>query len=128
VVLFIGFEFNFWLMKQREDAFPTDGYPVISEEDFNKRVLKGENLCILDNLVLDLTPYVHRHPGGAFLLTQTVGRDISKFFYGGYALDGNGGKPGSNKSVHTHTNVARKIAIKHVVAFIGSATVSTLNY
>jgi len=69
IVLFLGFEANFQLMKDREDAFPTDGYPIISEAEFNIRVRKGENLCILDNLVLDLTNYVHQHPGGAFLIT-----------------------------------------------------------
>ena len=115
-------------MKQREDEFPTEGYAVISEEEFNNRVRKGETLCILDNLVLNLQPYFHQHPGGAFLLTQTVGRDISKFFYGGYTLDGNGGKPGSNKKVHAHTNVARKVAIQHVVAFIGCSSVNEDKY
>ena len=26
------------------------------------------------------------HPGGRFMINKTVGRDISKFFYGGYQL------------------------------------------
>jgi len=40
-----------------------------------------------------MSSYAFQHPGGAFLLEYNVGRDISKFFYGGYALDGNSSDP-----------------------------------
>ena len=39
---------------------------------------------IFDNLVLDLNGYENIHPGGRFNLQHNIGRDISKFFYGGY--------------------------------------------
>jgi len=56
--------------------------------EFKKRVFEhGEQLCILDDLVLDVKEYMENHPGGRFLISHTVGTDISKFFYGGYALD-----------------------------------------
>lgn len=32
---------------------------------------------------------MNKHPGGQFLIEQTVGRDISKYFYGGHSLDSN---------------------------------------
>ena len=52
---------------------------------FDKR-----RLMILDNLVLDLgshlTGYAIFHPGGKFILEQNIGRDISKFFFGGYSM------------------------------------------
>jgi len=82
-------------------------------------VLEGEPLCILDNLVLNLSSYAHQHPGGAFLLQYTVGRDISKFFYGAYALDGNNNDPKQGNHRNTHSNVARKIANRNIVAIIG---------
>jgi cytochrome b involved in lipid metabolism len=44
-------------------------------------------------MVIDIAPYASAHPGGSFLLQYNVGRDISKFFYGGHALDGNGSDP-----------------------------------
>lgn len=44
---------------------------------------------ILDEIVIDMSEYMDNHPGGKFLLEHNKGRDISKFFYGGYALDGN---------------------------------------
>jgi len=30
--------------------------------------------------------YEKLHPGGKFLITRNFGRDISKFFYGGYVM------------------------------------------
>jgi len=76
----------------------------------------------LDELVLDLTDFVPSHPGGEFALLQNVGRDISKFFYGGYSLDGNAGRPGSNSSAYAHSNMARKIANKYAIAVLASRT------
>jgi len=46
------------------------------------------------------------HPGGKFVLEHTVGSDVSKFFFGGYSLEGNIGQitPG-----HNHSSYARMI-------------------
>lgn len=41
------------------------------------------------------------------MLSHNVGRDISKFFYGGYSMEGN--LSGSPSSGHIHTNYARYI-------------------
>jgi hypothetical protein len=41
---------------------------------------------VLDNTVLDYTNYDEVHPGGKFVLHKNIGRDISKYFYGGYKL------------------------------------------
>ena len=46
----------------------------------------GRPLVIFDNLVLDLNGFERIHPGGKFNLTHNLGRDISKFFFGGYSL------------------------------------------
>jgi cytochrome b involved in lipid metabolism len=32
---------------------------------------------------------MENHPGGKFVIEHNIGRDVSKFFYGGYSLDGN---------------------------------------
>ena len=42
---------------------------------------------ILDDLVLDVRRFMYEHPGGKFLLQFHIGRDISKYFYGGYVLE-----------------------------------------
>lgn len=68
---------------------------------------------------MDLSSYAHQHPGGLFLLEQTVGRDISKFFYGAFALEGNLDlMPGQQLNTYPHSNIARKIAYKHIVGVI----------
>jgi hypothetical protein len=41
---------------------------------------------IFDNLVIDMGHYDHAHPGGKFFLLKNIGRDISKFFFGGYSM------------------------------------------
>ena len=63
-------------------------------------------------MVINIASYAYAHPGGTFLLEYNVGRDISKFFYGAYALDGNGNNPKNQESTkkHAHSNIARKIA------------------
>ena len=74
--------------------------------EFSQKVsLELKKLVILDNLILDVGDYMDNHPGGKFLLEHNIGRDISKFFYGGYGLDGNVLASGSLKN--THSNVAR---------------------
>ena len=37
------------------------------------------------------------HPGGKFVIEHNIGRDISKFFFGGYSLEYSSG-------LHTHTH------------------------
>lgn len=84
---------------------------TISREDFKKRVAGGEQLVILDDLVLDVSRFKLSHPGGKFVLQYNIGRDVSKFFYGGYVLEnGTGLKP------HAHSNVARCIVNSLAVA------------
>ena len=62
---------------------------------------------LLDDLVLDVTDYMFNHPGGKFLLEHNIGRDVSKFFYGGYAQDGNLIANGAASVVYAHSNMAR---------------------
>jgi cytochrome b involved in lipid metabolism len=52
--------------------------------------------------------YMDNHPGGRHTLEHNIGRDISKFFYGGYGLDGNAVRGGTKR--HTHSNIARAVA------------------
>ncbi len=43
-------------------------------------------LVLIDNLVLDVHEFDGMHPGGKFVIQNNIGRDISKFFYGGYVM------------------------------------------
>lgn len=65
-------------------------------------------------MVLNVTEYVNQHPGGKFVLKINVGRDISKFFYGGYCLEDNLG-PAPARG-YNHSNYAKLICDSLVVA------------
>ena len=58
------------------------------------------------------------------MLEDTIGRDISKFFYGGHAFDGNLGKPEKHSKTspqYAHSNIARKMANKYAIGIISSS-------
>jgi len=102
-------------MYRQEDVF-VHPKKTMTEEEFEKRVKNGEKLVILDNLVLDIGGFAYAHPGGAHLINYNIGRDISKFIYGSYALCGNSNDPKAATDRHTHSNVARKVANNHAIA------------
>jgi len=72
-----------------------------SPQQIDSEVEKGRKLVVFDNLVLKYDEdYIHMHPGGKFNLLHNVGRDISKFFFGGYNLVN---VPGVTKRPHHHS-------------------------
>ena len=83
-------------------------------EEFHDWVKAGKKLVTIDNLVLDYGSFHMVHPGGKFALQRTVGRDISKYFYGGFhILSEKGSQP-----PHLHSLKAFGIAKRMVVARI----------
>lgn len=58
---------------------------TIELESFNTRIRNGEMLVILDDMVLNIDTYVSNHPGGEKVLQQNIGRDVSRYFHGGYS-------------------------------------------
>ena len=66
--------------------------------------------------MLDVAGFERAHPGGAFVIEHNIGRDVSKFFWGGYALTGNTPDPTATVSRIAHSNVAIKIANDLAVA------------
>jgi len=68
---------------------------------------------ILDGYVLNVMSFLDDHPGGRFSLEHNIGRDVSKFFHGGYALENSSGmKP------HTHSSDARQIVNKMIIGVV----------
>ncbi|CDW78413.1 cytochrome b5-like heme steroid binding domain containing protein [Stylonychia lemnae] len=100
----------YYKFQERENNFIEPKVTILRSE-FKKRVAGGEQLVILDDLVLDISKFKLSHPGGKFLLDYNIGRDISKFFYGGYTLENGGGC-----SPHSHSNMARCIVNTLVIA------------
>ncbi|CDW84971.1 cytochrome b5-like heme steroid binding domain containing protein [Stylonychia lemnae] len=86
---------------------------IMTMEEFKSKIQNGSQYVLLDDLVLDVSKYMSNHPGGRFVMEYNVGRDISKYFYGGYILENSGGL-----SPHYHSNVARKIVNSLIIARI----------
>ena len=90
---------------------------ALTPEQVDERVGKGEQLVIFDNLVLNLNGYERVHPGGKFNLIHNLGRDISKFFFGGYNL-----VQVQGKRPHHHTQPALDIVRTMIVGVIKGQT------
>lgn len=115
--LLIVIEIIHQIFKRQETPFKTCRVFITSEE-FDQRITQGEKLVLLDDLVLDVSKYCDNHPGGKFLLEYNIGRDVSKFFYGGYSMENFTWKP----RIHYHSNIARTIINQLVVAKIQTVT------
>ena len=90
-------------------------YPLKTGRDFvmsmtraelDKAIIAGNKYVVLDNLILDVSRFIYMHPGGQFLIQHNIGKDISKFFYGGYSLEGN---LTGVSTLNRHSNYARMI-------------------
>jgi hypothetical protein len=86
------------LKKEKEIKRPD---ATLTLKEFEKLVSRGHKLVILDDLVLDVKDYTQLHPGGNLVFDENIGRDVSKFFYGGYSMNG--------QKCYAHSYFARKI-------------------
>lgn len=100
-VFFFGMEVYYQRLWRKESPY-LETQTIISQGEYYMRVEGGEQLVILDDLVLDVSEYQWTHPGGWFVIGFNIGRDISKFFYGGYSLENAHGL-----APYNHSNIAR---------------------
>lgn len=121
VLAVIGFEAYLRYSKKREDPFEAPENSITRDE-FEERVSEGEQLVLLDDLVLDVSGFKSEHPGGQFLVEHHIGMDVSKFFYGGYTLEHS-----SKMRPVTHSNIARKIVNSLIVARLTTTKTATFS-
>lgn len=118
-MFWIGIEWGFFLgtlgileyfhrrqAKKQDPFILPDGF--MTEDEFEANIQRGRKLVILDDLVLDVEDFLPRHPGGRWNIEHNIGKDVAKFFYGGYANDGNDIQNRENARSHVHSNFARK--------------------
>ena len=88
MVIVVGFELNYRLHSRRGELnfVAPKNKPSMTMDEFHEWIQAGKNLVVIDNLILDQGSYSDIHPGGKFSIRQTVGRDISKYFYGGFSI------------------------------------------
>jgi hypothetical protein len=102
ILLCAVFEFHYRKVEDgREIRFKT---PIArySRQQFENMIKEGRKLVTLDDLILDVEQYAEYHPGGAFVINHNVGREVDKYFYGGYALE-------DGMLGWRHSNISRKI-------------------
>lgn len=94
----------------------------MSREEFESALADGKQYVLLDDLVLDVKDFMHQHIGGKFVIRNTIGTDISKFFYGGYSLENNADKARG----HVHSIYAKMIVNDIAIAILEKDTATTL--
>ena len=75
---------------------------------------EDRKFVIVDQFVVDCEHFAAKHPGGKFLIDHHIGRDVSKYFHGGYSLEGN--MNGPPMQGHLHSNYAKKIVLNCTIA------------
>lgn len=101
LILIVLFEIVFQIVRRGRKPFINID-KIISTVEFNQRLASGEELCLFNDYVIDVKKFKPNHPGGKFVIEQNVGRDVSKFFFGGYSMD-------TGSSPHFHSNIARMV-------------------
>eukprot|EP00903_Cladosiphon_okamuranus_P012613 g11801.t1 len=110
------------IQKQVEDRLipRTEELPIYNMQEFNDKILNGRCWVIVDGAVLDVSTFAKRHPGGARIIINTMGTDITAEFLGESTSIGN---PRSAFAPHAHTEAASlftalEIARSLVVGYI----------
>ena len=108
-------EIIFRLVRRKDPVFKTVK-ETMDIEEFNRRIKKGEKLSILDDKALNVQDYMEHHPAGRFLIEHCVGRDMSKFYYGGYSLENySGNKPKRYPHGYIPAKIVDDLVVAHLV-------------
>ncbi|CAB1101232.1 unnamed protein product [Ectocarpus sp. CCAP 1310/34] len=88
--------------------------PIYSVAAFNDKVLSGQSWLMVDEAVLDVSDFAHRHPGGRRLILNALGTDVTQELLGqensvGHAM---------SFPPHAHTGSAWRIIRSLVVGYI----------
>ena len=100
----------------RDITLDSEKFKNIPHEEFKWRVENGEQLVTLENFVVDVSSFMKHHPGGEFVFKQNIGRDITKYFFGGQALEPRKVSP------HQHSNAAKRILKSLIIGKLGNTT------
>ena len=83
----------------------------MSLKTFNSIIQSGKWLVILNDLVIDVSNYLGNHPGGKRALTGNIGRDVTKFFNGGYQYTNFNGLDDQ----HNHSKLSTELAMRMTI-------------
>lgn len=87
--------------------------PMFTMVDFNDRVLQGDKLVIAGDAVIDVSEYIHVHPGGSKLIRESIGTDVTKELMGATVI-----RQGQEMKYHKHGVVAWRVLHSNAIAYI----------
>ena len=88
---------------------------TMSPNEFRLMVLRGKKWALYNEYVVNVEPVLNVHPGGRFLIEKHIGREIGKYLYGSYAVEGNC-KP------HVHSKFAFQMVERYIVGRVTTPT------
>mmetsp|Transcript_4956 Transcript_4956/g.4736 ORF Transcript_4956/g.4736 Transcript_4956/m.4736 type:complete len:542 (+) Transcript_4956:57-1682(+) len=87
------------------------GVPEYSEFEFNEMLNDGQKLVLFNNFIIDVDSFQDQHPGTAYVISENIGKDIGKYFYGAYSMS-------PDISPYTHSNYAANLLEKLIIGKI----------
>jgi hypothetical protein len=76
--------------------------PEYSQIQLNKMIKEGRKLVLFNDYIVDVEFFLEEHPGTSFVLTENIGRDIGKYFYGSNSVE-------HDMKSHAHSSYASLI-------------------
>ncbi|KAJ3091829.1 hypothetical protein HK102_013291 [Quaeritorhiza haematococci] len=67
---------------EKDDMAQTKPMPTFTWEEINNRVAGGALYLVIDKIVYDVAPYLHKHPGGSRMIIDSIGMDATREFHG----------------------------------------------
>lgn len=86
-LILIGFETWRWVMCYWNPRKEIPGVEKTSWVDVYQNVKRGKKLVFLDTHILDISSFIDSHPGGSYLLADSIGEDYGKYIYGVNGLE-----------------------------------------
>ena len=81
-LILIGFETWYQVMGLWNPRKSIPNLEKTSWAEVYRHVKSGKKYVFLDTHVLDISPFIDSHPGGSYLLSETIGEDYGKYVYG----------------------------------------------
>lgn len=88
VLILLGFETWRQVMAYWNPRKSLAGLQPTPWTDVYKQVRAGKKLVFLDTQILDVSSFISSHPGGSYLLSESIGEDMGKYVYGVNGLEG----------------------------------------
>lgn len=82
--------------------------PLYTLYEFNEMVSAGRKVVLYNNFIVDIDSFADQHPGTTYVLTENIGKDIGKYFYGAYSMS-------PDIVPYTHSSYAAKLLEKLVI-------------